>query len=223
MNLKAETKNTIKAFFRNILVWLVFSFFVFFFILYSINPQIEREILFWFLSTICQSMAAMFAVIGMFAIFRYQSLNDRIRKEVEYLRERLEATDLDVITYDLEIEGLTDEYLIEILSERMESPQGKILKEGNPRLHNNIEVSILVNKLNIGVRESIRRFAIIPMIFMLFTLSISSVSLLMVNSFFGDSHSINILGSSTVLMILFFSIISLITILRFFLISFSHR
>ena len=82
-----------------LIILIVYLFFISFDLI-----QIEKETLFWFFSTISQSMAALFAVVGMFAIFRIQAIEIKLidygnalkhKFKSPYWRDRFDELDVD--------------------------------------------------------------------------------------------------------------------------------
>jgi uncharacterized integral membrane protein len=52
---------------------------------------IEEKMLFWLFSATSQSMAALFAIVGMFSVFRYQDIQNRLRNKIDVLKEKFQS------------------------------------------------------------------------------------------------------------------------------------
>ena len=53
--------------------------------------RITKEMLYWLFAATSQSMAALFAVVGMFAVFRYQNLEDKLRNLYDSLKNKFSS------------------------------------------------------------------------------------------------------------------------------------
>jgi hypothetical protein len=84
------------------------SFFTFFMVLvlitvvllkifYNNLDKIDKEMLFWLFSASSQSMAAIFAVVGIFAAYRLQFLDNRLRNMYDCLKNKFKSHNLEKI------------------------------------------------------------------------------------------------------------------------------
>lgn len=219
----SETLNTIIEYYRKIIFYIIIFCFVLICLLCIVNPRIDRDVLFWFLSSISQSMAAMFAVIGMFAIFRYESIIENIKRELDVIKYNIASVPAQEIAQRISFKGIVEEGALDNILSELEGEAGKKLKTVARVLHNNLYVSTLICKQNIIVRDNVIKFARIPMVLMIFNFIVSSFSLLIINAYFGKSNSFNMLGEAIILIIVIFIVITLMSIMKFFRISFSNR
>lgn len=192
---------------------------IFFWIYLTNNLNVERNMLFWFFAATSQSMAALFAVVGMFVVFRHQNFQTVLRHQIEVLRNNfLYNKEWQEFFGKVDVKTLTDSEILykseNLLKEKEE--------ESNDRAWNNLDVSVQVIKSNERIMDNIKTLARIPMIAILLTFLISILSLLLINIFFTKS-SINSFGLGIILIMLILIIFSMVSIFRFFWISISIR
>ena len=89
-------KNTLKLYVPHRLFTLILTIsllaFIALYIFYS--DMIEREMLFWFFAATSQSMAALLAIIGMMAVFRYQDMQMRLRNLYDSIKKYIAGGDV---------------------------------------------------------------------------------------------------------------------------------
>ena len=82
------TKLNLKKYLQNWYFYISISIVSIVFILaYFLDLEVfKRDMLLWFFAATSQSMAALFAVVGMFLVFRYQDLQNRLSHYNQILR-----------------------------------------------------------------------------------------------------------------------------------------
>lgn len=218
--IKRFTKHLNKSDFFNLyfLIPVLIVLAIFFFIYLTNNLAIEKNMLFWFFAATSQSMAALFAVVGMFVVFRYQYLQTILRHQIDVLRNNF---------FTKEWKGFFGRFNTSILTDsELLSKSENLLKdkkeESSHRAYNNLSVSVLVIRSNEKVRDNIKALAKIPMIAILITFLISVFSLLITNVYFSIC-SVNSFGLAIILTMLILVTFSMSSIFRFFMLSIPDR
>lgn len=216
-----EAINSLKSFLIGQFLYLLFFISLFVSILfYLINPEIKKEMLFWLFSSLSQSMAAIFAVVGMFAVFRFQNLNEHIRHEIQILRNQLDVNEYSKAMNEINHRTFTDSELINQLKKILQDILQDKEEDSNSIYYNNIDVSVLVIEHNVQVRDYTKKFAMIPIVAIFITFIFSAISLLFVSNCFSLNGTINSLGFIIIIITLFLAIISMVSVLRYFTLSF---
>lgn len=139
----------------------------------KIPYKIEKESFFWFFSATSQSMAALFAVVGMFGVFRYQIVNERLRNLYEVLKQKIVSPDGRRLFGD---RGATAWFNSEIFSKAnklLEEKKGKQALHEYQILLQGMEISLREIKDTLGERDTILSVTRLPIFFMLITFLIS--------------------------------------------------
>lgn len=217
---KGKNQIIIEDYLKNWL-FLVFALIIVSIFLFAnfLNVEIfKRDMLFWFFSATSQSMAALFAVVGMFLAFWYQGLQNKLEDHMQILRSNFISSEWSQFfgyNYSREyINSYTDLDLLikakELLKEKKEESQN--------RVYINLQELLWAIESHKGIMENVILCAKVPMITILITFLISIISLLFVDLYF-SLWSLNFLGLGIVLLTLVLILFSLTSILRFFVIS----
>lgn len=191
---------------------------IFFFIYLTNNLAIEKNMLLWFFAATSQSMAALFAVVGMFVVFRYQYLQTILRHQIEILRNNFLSGEWQDYFGSFDISIYTDSELLSKSEDLLEDKK----EEPTDRAYNNLSVSVLVIRSNENIRDNIKALAKIPMIAVLITFLISVFSLLITNVYF-STCTVNSFGLAVILIMLILITFSMFSIFRFFMLSIPDR
>lgn len=187
---------------------------IFFSLYLTCNLAIEKNMLFWFFAATSQSMAALFAVVGMFAVFRYQNFQTILRHQFDILRKYFLSKEWQNFFGRFDISIFTDSELLSKSENLLEDKK----EESSHKAYNNLSVYVQVIKGNKRIMDNIKTRARIPMIAILLTFLVSIFSLLLINVFFSIC-SINSFGSAVILIMLVLIIYSMVSIFRFFWLS----
>lgn len=135
---------------------------------------IEEKMLFWLFAATSQSMAALFAIVGMFAVFRYQDIQNRLRNRIDVLKEKFQSDPwLNFFGGPIESRCWNDSEVVYKAKEKLDERE-----EQSPHIiYNNLEVDIKEIESHKEVRDYVRVYAKIPMISILITFMISIFSL----------------------------------------------
>jgi len=210
MNLKKYLKNW--CFYISVSIVSIVFILIYFFCL----EIFKREMLLWFFAATSQSMAALFAVVGMFLVFRYQDLQSRLSHYNQILRNSFMSPEWRQF-FGYKHEDFSVFSDTELLS-RAERYLEEKKDESQHRAYNNLEVTILVIKSHMDVRDNIINLARIPMIAILLTFLFSIFSIIFMDIYF-SLFSINILGFAAVLIIVVLIIFSTTSIIKYFMLS----
>lgn len=175
---------------------------------------IEEKMLFWLFAATSQSMAALFAIVGMFAVFRYQDIQNRLRNKIDVLKSRFKSDDWIRFFGITDPDCWDDSMIIDKAKEKLKEKES----ESSHMFYNNLEVDILVIKSNMETRNYIRIIAGIPMISILMTFIMSIFSLP-----FTVCLSENCLGLVILILILLLITSSMISVFKYFMISVPPR
>jgi len=147
--------------------------------------RITKEMLYWFFSTTAQSMAALFAVVGMFAVFRHQNLEHKLRNLYDSLKKKF-------LSYGwIHYFGATgaESWEDSIIANRAE----ELLEMKESRLPHDIKFNIRMDVLYIRHHEKARNAVLIkakiPLVAVLITFVLSIIFISLTESF-----SKNIIG-----------------------------
>lgn len=171
---------------------------------------IEEKMLFWLFAATSQSMAALFAIVGMFAVFRYNDIQNKLRNKIDVLKNRFKSEDWIHFFGRTDADWWDDSIIVDKAKEKLNEKEG-----ASPHLiYNNLEVGIKVIKSNMETRDYIRFIAGVPMISILMTFIISIFSLP-----FTVCLSKNCLGLVVLIVILVLITSSMISVFKYFMIS----
>lgn len=148
-------------------------------IIYLSNKlQINKEMLYWFFSTTAQSMAALFAIIGVFAVFRYQLQENKLRNLYDSLKKRFL---LPSWIYHFGVTG-AESWKDSVIADRAE----ELLEMKESRLPHNIKFNIKMDVLYIRhhekARHSVLTKAKIPLVAVLITFVLSIIFISFIES-----------------------------------------
>lgn len=170
--------------------------------------------LYWLFAATSQSMAALFAVVGMFAVFRYQLLDNRLRNLYDSLKNRFNTP--DYIAYFKVHDSLCWED--SIIADRAEY----LLKDKKGDLpdiiENNLELDIIVMRSHEQTRDLVLSRAKKPLISVLITFMLSVLYLP-----FTEYISSNISGVIVLIIIINMVTISILAIFLYLVESISPR
>jgi len=176
---------------------------------------IEEKMLFWLFAATSQSMAALFAIVGMFAVFRYQDIQNRLRNKKDVLKEKFQS-DLwrNFFGAYTESRCWDDSEIVYKAKELLKEKEG----ESPHRIYNNLDVDIKIIESHENARNYVRVYAKIPMISILITFMISIFSLPFTAFLSEDCFGLVIL-----ILILELITFSMISIFKYFMISVPSR
>lgn len=175
---------------------------------------IEEKMLFWLFAATSQSMAALFAIVGMFAVFRYQDIQNRLRNKIDVLKEKFQSGAWNAFFGYTETYSWDDSEIIDRAKEKLREKED----EEPHVILNNLDVDITIIESHMIVRDFIRVIASIPMISILLTFMISIFSLP-----FTVCLSENCLGLVILIVILVLITSSMISVFKYFMISVPPR
>ncbi len=176
---------------------------------------IEEKMLFWLFAATSQSMAALFAIVGMFAVFRYQDIQNRLRNRIDALKEKFQSGNWrSFFGAYMESRGWDDSEIVYKAKEKLREKE----EESTHRIYNNLEHDIIEIESHENTRNFVRIYAKIPMISILITFMISIFSLPFTVFLSGKCIGLGIL-------IVIFELItfSMISIFKYFMISVPSR
>lgn len=175
---------------------------------------IEEKMLFWLFAATSQSMAALFAVVGMFAIFRYNDIQNRLRNKIDVLKNRFKSEGWIRFFGETDPDCWDDSIIVDKAKEKLREKED----ESPHVIYNNLDVDTLIIESHMGTRDYIRVHARIPMISILLTFMISIFSLP-----FTARLSENCLGLVILIGILMLITSSMISVFKYFMISVPPR
>jgi len=159
--------------------------------------QINKEMLYWLFSSTAQSMAALFGVVGMFAVFRYQLQEDKLRNLYDSLKKKFSSSNWILHFGHVGAESWEDSIIADRAEELLEMKESRLSK----KIKNNLGVDILFIRIHEKARNTVLITARIPLVAMLITFVLSIIFIS-----FTDSISKNVIG-----LIIFIIILTLIT------------
>jgi len=127
--------------------------------------RITKEMLYWLLAATSQSMAALFAVVGMFAVFRYQILESRVRNLYDSLKNKFKSTNWIYYFGATESEGWEDSTIVNRAEDYLKRKSSRLPKS----IETDIEVSTLIIKSHERARDEVLARAKIPLVAVLIT------------------------------------------------------
>ncbi|MCK4822999.1 hypothetical protein KA005_44975 [bacterium] len=176
--------------------------------------MIEEKMLFWLFAATSQSMAALFAIVGMFAVFRYQDIQNRLRNLIDVLKSRFKSHGWIRFFGETDPDCWDDSIIVDKAKEKLKEKE-----TADPHvIYNNLDVDTLIIESNMETRNYIRVIAGIPMISILLTFMISIFSLP-----FTLCLSENCLGLVILIIILLLITSSMISVFKYFMISVPPR
>lgn len=170
--------------------------------------------LFWLFAATSQSMAALFAIVGMFAVFRYQDIQTRLRREIDVLKSKFKTHDWTRFFGITDADCWEDSTFVARAKQKLDEKR----EESSHIIYNNLDVDIKIIESHEETRNFIRVIAKIPMISILITFMISIFSLP-----FTSSLSKSYLGLGILISMLLLIIFSMISIFKYFMISVPPR
>ena len=193
-------KNSKPAFFNKWIFIIIFSVLtIFVFLKLRFPSDFTENMMFWFFSATAQSMAALFAVGGVFAVFRFQAQENKLRNLYDTNKKRFSILNWQAYIADIDTEFWTDSEFLE---------KSKKILEKNPK--NSIKQKIQMIIIEIEKEETLKKNILknlkIPMVAILLTFLISIISLSLT-----EILSKNIIGNLIILIeiaLIIFSIIS---------------
>lgn len=175
---------------------------------------IEKKMLFWLFAATSQSMAALFAIVGMFAVFRYNDIQNRLRNKIDVLKNRFKSEDWIHFFGRTDADCWDDSEIVDRAREKL----GEKEAESPHIIYNNLEVDTLIIESHMETRDYIRVIARIPMISILMTFMISIFSLP-----FTVCLSKYCIGLVILIVVLVLITSSMISVFKYFMISVPPR
>lgn len=171
---------------------------------------IEKDMLFWLFAATSQSMAALFAVVGMFAVFRYQTIVAKLRNLYDVLKNQFMSPGWGHYFGAIGADCWADSNIVVSAEYHLKQRKGQ-LPEG---IREGLKMSIGIIKRNQRERDGIIIRLKIPMVAVLITFMLSIVSIP-----FTEYLSKNCFGLIIILILLVLITFSMTSILRYFIIS----
>jgi hypothetical protein len=163
-------------------------------------------------------MAALFAVVGMFAVFRYQDMQARLRNLYDVLKKKFYSEKWVDFFDETEADYWEDSKVIEMSKEKLKEKESE-----SPHVrYTNLDVSIKIIESHESVRDNIRIFAKIPMLAILITFMLSIVSLLFAKAYF-SLFFLNYLGLTILCLTLGLITFSILSVFKYLIISIPPR
>ncbi len=175
---------------------------------------IEEKMLFWLFAATSQSMAALFAIVGMFAVFRYNDIQNRLRNKIDVLKNRFKLEGWIRFFGRTDADCWDDSEIVDRAREKLKEKED----EDPHVIYNNLDVNTLIIESHMGTRDYIRVYASIPMSSILMTFMISIFSLP-----FTARFSENCLGLVVLIVILVLITFSMISVFKYFMMSIPPR
>lgn len=136
-------------------------------ILYYFNIlEIKKEMLYWSFAATAQSMAALFAVTGIFAIFRFQIHDSKLKHLKEMLRQKVLNDSTWLSCFGKDSRTWRDEEIVEIIEKRLNKAK---IKRGCEGIAEKMNFRIQQIIFHENIREKILTSLKIPMSITLFT------------------------------------------------------
>jgi len=159
--------------------------------------QINKEMLYWLFSATAQSMAALFAVVGMFAVFRYQLQEDKLRNLYDNLKTKFSSSNWILYFGARGVKGLEDS----IIADRVEELLAMEKSRPSEKIENNLIEDVRIIRTHEKARDNVLITAKIPLVAVLITFLLSIIFIS-----FTESIARNVSG-----LIIFIIILALIT------------
>ena len=175
---------------------------------------ITKEMLYWLFAATSQSMAALFAVVGMFAVFRYQNLDNKLRSIYDSMKRKFLSGEWEHYFGFTEPKGWEDS----TVADRAE----KLLKTKESKLPGALEGEISWNILKIKhyekARDEVLVRARIPLVAVLITFIFSIIFIPL-----AESISKNIFGLIILLVMLALITFSMVNLFYYLIYSISPK
>lgn len=174
------------------------------------NLLLEKNTFLWLFSATSQSMAALFALVGMFAIFRYQFLEARLKNLYESLKRKFSSNEWKEHFGETDAASWEDS-LVAAKAENLLTEK----KEELPAIiENNLDVDIVIIKLTEDAKVHILSDTkiLLTSVFITFMLSVVSIPC-------SGYISKNFFGFLVLLILLLLITFSMTNIFRYFIIS----
>jgi len=205
--MQMNSKNLKPSFFNKwvfIIIFLVLIMIVFLKIKFPF--EFTENLMFWFFSTTAQSMAALFAVGGVFAVFRFQAQENKLRNLYDSNKKRFSTLNWQAYIADIDSDFWTD-------SEFLEKSRKILEKTPISSIKQKIQKIIFEIEKEETLKKNILKGLKIPMIAILLTFLISIISISLT-----EILSKNIFGYLVLLIenvLIIFSIISTYVYIKF--------
>ncbi len=176
--------------------------------------RITKEMLYWLFAATSQSMAALFAVVGMFAVFRYQNLDNKLRNIYDMARIKFSSGKWAAYYHSVAPESWEDSDIA--------NKAENLLKMKEIKLPERTEADIAWDILTIRHYEKARVEVLvrakIPLVAVLITFIFSIIFIP-----FAESISKNIFGLIILLVMLALITFSMINLFYYFIYSISQK
>lgn len=117
---------------------------------------IDKQMLFWFFASTSQSMAALFAVAGIFAVFRFQVQENKLRNLYDSNKRRFTTHNWSAYIGDLEAEFWSDNEFLDKAKKVLEKTAIKPIKQKIQGIISEIEKQM-------DIKNKILNMLIIPL------------------------------------------------------------
>ncbi len=175
---------------------------------------ITKEMLYWLFSATSQSMAALFAIVGMFAVFRHQNLEHKLRNLYDTVKFKFSSGMNRASFGAMPPEGWEDSSIVNKAEDYLEMKENKVPKN----LEFGLRFSLLDIKFNERARNEVLVRAKIPLATVLITFIFSIIFIPLV-----ESISKNIFGIIILLVMLALITFSMINLFYYLIYSISQK
>jgi len=197
----------------------VFTILMVFLFSYLKNPElIKKEMLFWFFASCSQSMAALLAVVVMFAVFRYQQMQARLRNLYDVLKKKFSSGKWVSFFGEADAYCWEDYQVVEMSKKKLKEKE----REDPHATYSNLDVSITIIEFHERLRDYIPILARTPMLAIMITFMLSIVSLLFTKAYF-SLFFLNYLGLTILCLTLSLITFSMLSVYKYFIISIPPR
>ena len=176
--------------------------------------KINTDLLYWLFAASSQSIAALFAVVGMFAVFRYQFLENRLRNFYDCMKNKFSTSDYIEHFGIIESKSWEDHLILDRVRELLKERES----EGSDIIENNLTCDLDQMESHEIVRDNVLNQAKFPLVIALLTF-ICAIFFLP----FAESITGNILGLFCMLLIVVLVSVSAISIFFYLIKSIPRR
>jgi len=213
-------KNKILFYRKTILHYLIMLIIVFIeitaiLIFYQLDIlQINKEMLYWLFSSTAQSMAALFAVVGMFVVFRLESIKTKLRNCYDLLKLKFSSNGWIYYFGLINADCWHDDNILSCAEYRLDEKKDRL--SGN--IKNDLQASIIEISHLEKARDNVIFTAKIPLLAVLITFVLSIIFIS-----FTESISKNVIGLIILILILALITFSVIGLFYYLIYSISPR
>ena len=176
--------------------------------------RITKEMLYWLFAATSQSMAALFAVVGMFAVFRHQNLDNKLRNLYDSLKRKFSLHSWIHYFGATGAESWEDSYIANRAEELLKMKEGRL--PGGIKA--DLNMNILIIRHYERARDEVLVRAKIPLVAVLITFVLSIIFIPLT-----ESISKNVFGLIILIIVLALITFSMINLFYYLVYSISPR